>query len=61
MKLNKNLASINIDGKYYQLKRGENKIGDLKFTIDVENKAENLFCLVVYLENQSEEKSPRIK
>ena len=61
MKLNKNLASINIDGKYYQLKKGENIIGGLKFSIELENKSENLYSWVVNLQNESDEKSPRIK
>ena len=33
-------ASVNVNGKYYQLKNGENNILNVKFNIELENKAD---------------------
>ncbi len=60
MKLSKNLASINIGGEYFAIKKGAQKIGNLKINLVFENKAKNLYSWVVYLENDSDENSPRI-
>ncbi len=60
MKLDKNLASINIGGEFFAIQKGEQKIGNLKINLDLENKTDNLYSWVVYLENDSDENSPRI-
>ena len=54
-------ASVNVNGKYYQLKNGENNILNVKFNIELENKAEGLYSWLINVENDSDEKSPRIK
>ena len=36
----KNIASVNIDGVYYPLEAGITAIGDLKFTLEEENRLE---------------------
>ena len=61
MKLAENLASVRIDGVKYALKSGETRIENLKFDLQLENKAENLYSWVVYLENDSDERSPGIQ
>jgi alpha-galactosidase len=59
--MNEYIASVNIDGKYYPLGVGKNKIGDIAFSIDIENRSDGLYSWIVNLENDSNEKSPRIR
>ena len=61
MRKDQSIASVNIDGVYYPLRAGVTEIGGLKFTLDPENKAEGLYSWIVYLENDSDEPSPRIR
>ena len=54
-------ASVKIGEERVALTPGVTQIGQLKFDAVLENKAENFYSWVVYLENASEEKSPRIR
>lgn len=56
-----NIASVKIDGVYHPLKAGITVIGKLKFSLEQENKEAGLYSWIVYLENDSDEKSPRIQ
>ena len=60
MQLKDTLASVKIDGKKLLLPKGETVVQNLKFTVELENKTGNLYSWVVYLENLSNERSPRI-
>ena len=55
------IASVNIDGKYHPLRAGESRIGDLLFSVDVENMEAGFYSWVVRLTNDSDERSPRIR
>lgn len=61
MKLPDSLASVLIDGRYTPLPAGSTAVGDLKFDLILESKAENLYSWVVYLENDADTPSPRIQ
>lgn len=61
MKLTENLASVNIGGEYVPLSKGTTTVGKLKFDLALENKTDGLYSWVVCLENDSEERSPRIR
>ena len=61
MMLSENLASVNIGGNYIPLSQGCTTIGKLKFDLTLEHKADGLYSWVVYLENDSGERSPRIR
>lgn len=61
MKLTDSIASVNIDGKYIPISKGITKVGNIAIYLVLENKADNLYSWVVYLENNSDEKSPRIR
>ncbi len=53
-------ASVKIDGQYLPLKEGTTTVGKLKIDLSLENKADNFYSWVVYIENDSDEHSPRI-
>lgn len=55
-----NVASIKIGGKFFSLKQGAVNIDGLKIELKMENRAENLYSWVVYVENESDERSPII-
>ena len=61
MKFPENIASVKIGGEYYPLTKGITTIGNLRFNLELENKAESLYSWVIYLENDSEDHSPRIQ
>ena len=58
--MNGALASVHINGEYFPIKQGVSSFAGLQFNLVLENKAENLYSWVVYLKNDSDEKSPRI-
>lgn len=61
MRLPESIASVNVDGIRYRLGCGVTEIGKLKFELKLENKAESFYSWVVYLENESDERSSRIR
>jgi len=61
MKLTDTVASVKLDGRRHLLSPGMNVIGGMKFHVALENPAENFYSWVVYAENDSDEKSPRIQ
>ena len=61
MNLPETFASVRMDGTYLPLGNGITTVGGLKFHLTLENKAENLYSWVVYLENDSDLPSPRIR
>jgi len=61
MKLTESNASVRINGERYALSKGTTTIKNLKFDLQLENKADNFYSWVVTLENASDEKSPRIQ
>ena len=61
MNLPETFASVRMDGTYLPLGNGITTAGGLKFHLTLENKAENLYSWVVYLENDSDLPSPRIR
>jgi len=54
------LASVKLDGTYFPIHEGEQTVGKLKINLLLENKEDGLYSWVVYLENDSDQKSPRI-
>ena len=56
----KGLASVMIGGEYCPIKAGVQTNGQIKISLVPENRAEDLYSWVVYLENDSDERSPRI-
>ena len=61
MKLPGSLASVLIDGRYTPLSPGRTAVGKLNFDLVLENKTGQLYSWVVYLENDSDAPSPRIR
>lgn len=55
------IASVKIGGSYYPLQPGSVTVGKLKIELYLENKADNFYSWVVYLENDSDECSPRVQ
>ncbi len=60
MELRETLASVCIGEKYVPIAKGLTTVAGLKIDLVLENKADNFYSWVVYLENESDEKSPRI-
>lgn len=60
MKMQNALASVCINGKYFPISKGMTEVEGLKIDLVLENRADNFYSWVVYLENNSDEKSPRI-
>ena len=54
-------ASVCVGGMYTPLSPGSTAVDNLKFDLVLENKAEGLYSWVVYLENDSDAPSPRIR
>ena len=61
MKFPENIASVRIAGEYVPLSKGITVIGKLKFHLELENKADNLYSWLISLENDSNDHSPRIQ
>lgn len=61
MTLPENIASVNVGGEHRLLSKGITTVANLKFDLVLENKADSLYSWVVYLENDSDEPSPRIR
>lgn len=60
MELKETLASVCLNGEYYPICQGVTSVGGLKIHLELENKADHFYSWVVYLENDSEERSPVI-
>lgn len=60
MKLPESLASVHLNGVRFPLGTGITTIGQLKFNLVMEQNADNFYSWVVSLENDSDERSPRI-
>ena len=61
MTLPQSIASVNVGGTHVPLSKGMTTLGSLKFDLVLEHKAKNLYSWVVYLENDSDQPSPRIR
>ena len=61
MKFPEKIASVRIAGEYVPLSKGITVIGKLKFHLELENKADNLYSWLISLENDSNDHSPRIQ
>jgi len=60
MKLPNTLASVRVNETYIPLSQGITTVQGLKFELVLENKTENLYSWVVYVENTTDAPSPRI-
>lgn len=61
MHLPETFASVRVGGRYLPLGKGITTAENVKFHLVLENRAENLYSWVVYLENDSDLPSPRIQ
>ena len=61
MTLPAKFASVNVGGEYILLGEGCTAVGNLQFRLTLEKKATNLYSWVIYLENDSDLPSPRIR